>query len=50
MESDVALIIAVLRLANQVQGSRGRVETVVAAVELLTERTVQALAGRVTDI
>ena len=47
VESDVALIIAVLRLANQVQGSRGRVETVVAAVELLTEQTVQALAGRV---
>jgi putative nucleotidyltransferase with HDIG domain len=47
VESDVALIIAVLRLANQAQGSRGRVETVVAAVELLTGRTVQALAGRV---
>ncbi len=47
VESDVALIIAVLRLANQVQGSRGRVETVVAGVELLTEQTVQALAGRV---
>ena len=45
VESDVALIIAVLRLANQVQGSRGRVETVVGAVELLTEQTVQALAG-----
>jgi putative nucleotidyltransferase with HDIG domain len=47
VESDVALIIAVLRLANQVQGSRGRVETVVAAVEILTEQTVQALAVRV---
>jgi putative nucleotidyltransferase with HDIG domain len=47
VESDVALSIAVLRLANQVQGGRGRVETIVAAVELLTERTVQALAGRV---
>jgi putative nucleotidyltransferase with HDIG domain len=46
VESDVALIIAVLRLANQVPGGRGRVNTVVAAVELLTPRTVQALAGR----
>jgi putative nucleotidyltransferase with HDIG domain len=47
VESDVALIIAVLRLANQVKGSRGRVDTVVAAVEMLTPQTVQALAGRV---
>jgi putative nucleotidyltransferase with HDIG domain len=46
VESDVALIIAVLRLANQVQGGRGRVDTVVAAVELLTPDTVQMLAGR----
>jgi putative nucleotidyltransferase with HDIG domain len=47
VESDVALIIAALRLANQAQGGRGRVDTVVAAVELLTPRTVRALAGRV---
>jgi putative nucleotidyltransferase with HDIG domain len=47
VESDVALIIAVLRLANQAQGGRGRVDTVVAAVELLTAQTVHALAGRV---
>jgi putative nucleotidyltransferase with HDIG domain len=47
VESDVALIIAVLRLVNQVKGSRGRVDTVVAAVEMLTPQTVQALAGRV---
>ena len=47
VESDVALSIAVLRLANQAQGSRGRVETIVAAVELLREHKVQALAGRV---
>jgi len=47
VESDVALITAVLRLANQTQGGRGRVDTVVAAVELLTPKTVQALAGRV---
>ena len=43
VESDVALIIAVLRLANQVEGKRGRVDTVVAAVEVLTPQTVQAL-------
>jgi putative nucleotidyltransferase with HDIG domain len=47
VESDVALIIAVLRLANQAQGGRGRVDTVVAAVELLSPQTVQGLAGRV---
>jgi putative nucleotidyltransferase with HDIG domain len=47
VESDVALIIAVLRLANQAQGGRGRVDTVVGAVELLSMQTVQALAGRV---
>jgi putative nucleotidyltransferase with HDIG domain len=46
VESDVALIISVLRLANQVQGGRGRIDTVVAAVELLTPQTVQGLAGR----
>jgi putative nucleotidyltransferase with HDIG domain len=46
VESDVALIIAVLRLANQVQDGRGRVDTVVEAVELLTPQTVEVLAGR----
>jgi putative nucleotidyltransferase with HDIG domain len=47
VESDVALIIATLRVANQVQGGRGRVDTVVAAVDLLTPQTVRTLAGRV---
>jgi putative nucleotidyltransferase with HDIG domain len=47
VESDVALIIAVLRLANQAQGGRGRVDTVVGAVDLLSAQTVQALAARV---
>ncbi len=46
VESDVALIIATLRLANHVQGGRGRVDTVVGAVELLTAQTVRALASR----
>src|ERR1700689_2603482 len=48
VESDVALIIAVLRVANQAQqSSRVRVDTVVSAVELLSPQVVQALAGRV---
>ncbi len=47
VESDVALIISVLRLANQVQGTRGRVDTVVGAVELLSPQAVQGLANRV---
>jgi HD-like signal output (HDOD) protein len=47
VESDVALVIAVLRLANQVEGrSRGRVESVVEAVELLSPEAVQGLAAR----
>jgi putative nucleotidyltransferase with HDIG domain len=47
VESDVALIIAVLRLANSTQDGRGRTDTAVAAVELLRPQTVQALANRV---
>jgi putative nucleotidyltransferase with HDIG domain len=47
VESDVALVIAVLRLGNQVEGrSRGRVESVVKSVELLSPEAVQALASR----
>jgi putative nucleotidyltransferase with HDIG domain len=47
VESDVALIIAVMRLANDARGSGERVETVVAAVERLTPQAVQGLASRV---
>jgi putative nucleotidyltransferase with HDIG domain len=47
VESDVALIIAVLRLANRAQDGRGRVDTAVSAVELLSPETVQAVANRV---
>jgi putative nucleotidyltransferase with HDIG domain len=47
IESDVALTIAVLRLANQVKAGRGRVDTIVAAVELLNEQSVHTVAGRV---
>ena len=47
VESDVALIIAVMRLANEDQGAGERVETVVAAVERLTPQAVQSIATRV---
>jgi putative nucleotidyltransferase with HDIG domain len=46
VESDVALIIAVMRLANDARGSSERVETVVEAVERLTPQAVQGLASR----
>ena len=47
VESDVALVISVLRLANQVEGkTRGRVDSVVQAVDLLSPEAVQALATR----
>ena len=47
VESDVALVISVLRLANQVEGkTQGRVESVVKAVELLSPEAVQSLATR----
>src|SRR4051794_38487043 len=45
IESDVALVIAVLRLANGVDSPRrGQVESIVAAVEVLSPESVQALA------
>jgi putative nucleotidyltransferase with HDIG domain len=46
VESDVALTIAVLRLANQLPGARGRVDTAAKAVEMLTAPTVQTLGAR----
>src|SRR4051794_12256305 len=46
IESDVALVIAVLRLANRVDHHRGgRIESVVEAVELLSPEAVQRLAA-----
>jgi putative nucleotidyltransferase with HDIG domain len=47
VESDVALVTVVLRMANRAPQARGRVETVVGAVEVLSPQTVQALAARV---
>jgi len=47
VEADVALVIAVLRLANRVDGrSRGQVESAVKAVEVLSPQAVHAVAGR----
>jgi putative nucleotidyltransferase with HDIG domain len=47
VESDVALVIAVLRLANAVDSPyRGQVDSVVAAVEVLSPEAVHALATR----
>jgi putative nucleotidyltransferase with HDIG domain len=46
IESDVALVIAVLRLANGVESpTRGGVESIVAAVEVLSPASVQGLAA-----
>jgi putative nucleotidyltransferase with HDIG domain len=46
VESDVALIIAVMRLANETHGPTERVETVVEAVEVLTPQTVHSIAKK----
>jgi putative nucleotidyltransferase with HDIG domain len=47
VESDVALAIATLRLANRVEGrTRGRVDSVVRAVSVLSPAAVHALASR----
>ncbi len=47
VEGDVALAVAVLRLANQLDGrSRGKIETAVSAVEVLSPQTVHSIASR----
>jgi putative nucleotidyltransferase with HDIG domain len=47
VESDAALAVAVLRLANRVDGrTRGRVESAVKGVEVLSPQTVHAIASR----
>ena len=47
VESDVALATAVLRVSNQVQGKqRGKIDSIVTAVEVLTPQAVHALATR----
>ena len=47
VESDVALLIAVMRLANEGRGPSERIETVVGAVERLTPQAVESIASRV---
>src|ERR1700749_3972425 len=47
VEADLALTVTVVRLANQVDGPlRGRVESVVSGVEVLSPHTVHAIASR----
>jgi HD-like signal output (HDOD) protein/DNA-binding CsgD family transcriptional regulator len=46
VESDIALIIAVLRLANAGQHGHGRVDTTISAIELLRPQAILALASR----
>src|SRR4051812_4083696 len=47
IESDVALVIAVLRVANTIEGAKqGRVENIVDAVEVLSPEAVQRLPAR----
>src|SRR3954452_7202512 len=47
IESDVALVISVLRVANQAESDRrGRVESVVEAVDVLAPEAVQRLAAQ----
>src|SRR3954447_1419811 len=46
IESDVALVIAVLRLANSLEGEqRGQVDSIVTAVEILSPEAVQQVAA-----
>lgn len=47
VESDVALVIAVLRLANQAQAGQGRIDTAAAAIEVLSHEGVLAFADSV---
>jgi len=47
VEGDVALVIAVLRVANQQDGrQRGRVESIVQATDVLSPEAVQSIAAR----
>jgi putative nucleotidyltransferase with HDIG domain len=46
IEGDLALALAAMRLANKVDGARGRVETAIEAVHVLSPGTVLVLASR----
>ncbi|MGI8729883.1 MAG: HDOD domain-containing protein [Solirubrobacteraceae bacterium] len=46
VESDIALVISVMRIANQIYGpSQGRIDSIVGAVDVLSPGSVQALAS-----
>ena len=47
VESDVALVVAVMRLANAEEGKRGRVATVPDAIRVLAPEGVETLARRI---
>lgn len=47
VESDVALIITVLRVANRSENSNGRVDTALSAIKALNPEVVQTVADRV---
>jgi len=47
VECDVALVIAVLRLANQTQAGQGQIDTAAAAIEVLSHEGVLAFADSV---
>jgi putative nucleotidyltransferase with HDIG domain len=47
VEGDVALAVAVLRLANQIDGPRrGRVDSAISAVEVLSPQTIHSIVSR----
>jgi putative nucleotidyltransferase with HDIG domain len=46
IESDVALVISVMRLANAIDKRGGRVDSIVAAVDVLSPEAVQGLAAK----
>ena len=51
VESDVALVIAVLRLANRLERrKRGKIDAIVTAVEVLTPEAVEQLAAARRDL
>jgi putative nucleotidyltransferase with HDIG domain len=51
IEADIALVVAILRLANHVESKhRGRVLTIPQAVEVLTPDGVEILAGRIAVV
>src|SRR5207248_2802855 len=47
VEADVSLAVTALRLSNQLDGrTRGKIDSAVGAVEVLSPRTIQSIASR----